>query len=460
MFPPGEMEGVDMGRFWSVLALTLVLASAERGAAQSCVGDCDANGAVSIDEIISGVNLALGVDAVSCAPLDTDVNSDIAINELIGAVSAALEGCAPIGTVTRASAVACYADNLYAAYGDALAGATRLKTSIDAFVAAPTAEGLQAAKDAWKSARPAYLQTEMARFYDGPIDNADTGPEGFINAWPLDESYIDYVADDAEAGIINAPDLFPAIDTELLIELNEGESETTISSGYHAIEFLLWGQDLDDDGPGARPYTDYLTDGSGTASNQARRGEYLKAAAELLVSDLTAVREAWAPDTAGNYRAEFLAENPDEALRRLLTGMGTLSGGELTGERLSVAFDTKDQEDEHSCFADNTHVDHRNDEIGIENAYLGRHGSRRCGGIYDLVLAEDPTVAEETRDAFVAARTAIYGIPVPFDRAIQGVDSSPGRVAIAGAITKLNEQTDLIADSAAALGISISTTIP
>ncbi|MDX2170917.1 MAG: imelysin family protein [Deltaproteobacteria bacterium] len=449
-----------MRKFWSIVALGLAVGVVQRAAAQMCVGDCDANGAVSIDEVISGVNLALGSDAASCAALDTDVNGDIAINELIGAVSAALDGCAPIAPVTRASAVACYADNLYLAYGDALAGATRLKTAIESFVAAPTAAGLQAARDAWVSARPAYLQTEMARFYDGPIDNAETGPEGFINAWPLDESYIDYVVGDAAAGIINAPDLFPTIDTALLTELNEAESETTISSGYHAIEFLLWGQDLDDDGPGARPFTDYVTDGGGTAANPARRAAYLKAAAELLVADLTAVRDAWMPETAGNYRAEFLALNPDEALRRLLTGMGTLSGGELTGERLSVAFDTKDQEDEHSCFADKTHIDHRNDEIGIENAYLGRHGARRCGGIYDLVRAVDPTVAQQTRDAFTAARTAIFAIPHPFDQAIQGSDSSPGRVAIANAIAALNEQTDAIADSAAALGISISTTIP
>ncbi len=106
-------------------------------------------------------------------------------------------------------------------HGDALAGATRLKTSIDAFVAAPTAEGLQAAKDAWKSARPEYLQPEMARFSDGPIDNAETGKEGLINAWPMDEGYIDYVEGDPEAGIINDPATFPTIDADLLTWLYE-----------------------------------------------------------------------------------------------------------------------------------------------------------------------------------------------------------------------------------------------
>lgn len=425
---------------------------------------------------------------------------------------------------TRRAVVERYADLLLATYGDALAGAQALRTAIDAFVAAPSADGLAAARQAWLDARPAYLQTEMARFYDGPIDNAETGPEGFLNAWPLDEAYIDYVgeagvcAGDCDVGgavtidelvravgialgsgevsscaslddngdgqvsinelvtavgyalggcpsvsltgIINDPTRYPVIDTDLLVALNEAESETTISSGWHAIEFLLWGQDRRADGPGQRPYTDYVTDGTGTAANQARRGAYLRAAAELLVADLTLVRDAWGGDDPANYRAELLAVEPNEALRRILTGIGTLSGGELTGERLAVAFETKDQEDEHSCFSDNTHVDHRYDEIGIENAFLGRYGTASGPGVYDLVAAANPTLASQTRDAIAAAREAIFAIPVPFDQAILGPDSAPGRQAIAAAIAALNAQTDLIAQCAEALGISISTTPP
>lgn len=423
-----------------------------------CAGDCDFNGAVSINELVTGVNLALNAesDAV-CIALDVDDNGQVAINELISAVANALDGCL---AATRQTVAQTYARILYANYSDALVGAQALRAAVDVFVDAPNAETQQAAKDAWLAGRPAYLQTEMARFYDGPIDNEVDGPEGLINAWPLDEAYIDYVESAADAGIINAVEEFPEIDADLLVALNEGESETTISTGWHAVEFLLWGQDLTANGAGARPFTDYVTDGSGTAANQARRGAYLRAAAELLVTDIETVRAAWAPDVAGNYRAEFLAAEPNEALRRILTGMGTLSGGELTGERLAVAFDTKDQEDEHSCFSDNTHVDHRNDEIGIQNAFLGRYKSVSGPGIYDLVRIADPTLADATRDAFVAARAAIFAIPVPFDQAIQGSDDTPGRMAIAAAITALNAQTDHVADSAEALGVPINTTVP
>ncbi|MGH7789014.1 MAG: imelysin family protein [Candidatus Binatia bacterium] len=436
----------------------LLSLAADRAVAQ-CAGDCDGNLNVSITELIRGVNLALGsATGEPCAALDINGNGQIAINELIAAVASALEGCD--GPVTAAAVVARYADNLHANYDDAIDGARALQTAIDAFVAAPSQAGLEAARQAWRDARPAYLQTEMARFYDGPIDNEADGPEGLINAWPLDEGYIDYVEGNANAGIVNQPELHPTIDADLLVELNEGEGETTISTGYHAIEFLLWGQDLSADGPGDRPFTDYVTDGSGTAANQARRGDYLRAAVGLLVANLEQVRDAWLPGVEDNYRAELLAEETDEALRRILTGMGTLSGGELTGERLSVAFDTKDQEDEHSCFSDNTHIDHRMDETGIQNAFLGRYGSADGPGIYDLVLAVDPTLADATRDAIEAARLAVFAMPVPFDQAVLGDDSAPGRVAIAAAITALEAQTVKIAESAEALGVPISTTLP
>jgi putative iron-regulated protein len=442
----------------------------------------------------------------------------------VGGLAVLLCATAAAAQTTRAQVVARYADVVLATYTDALAGAQDLQAAIDVFVAAPSPDTLAAARAAWLAARPAYLQSEMARFYDGPIDNAETGPEPFINAWPLDEAYIDYVAgpggacggdcdadgtvtinelvlavgialgtnpasacsaidtdgDDQasiaelvaavghaldgcplarlDVGIINDPARYPAIDADLLVALNEGEGETTISSGYHAIEFLLWGQDHSADGPGNRPYTDYVTDGTGTAANQARRGEYLRTAAALLVAHLGTVRDAWLPNVPGNYRAELLAVEPNEALRRILTGIGTLSGGELTGERMAVAFETKDQEDEHSCFSDNTHADHVNDEIGIQNAFLGRYGASDGPGIDDLVQQLNPVLAAQTRDAMTAARAAIDAIPSPFDQAILGPDSSPGRQAIAAAIAALNHQTDLLAQCAEALGISISTT--
>jgi len=442
----------------SVLGLALVLA-ATQATAQLCPGDCDGDRTVSVSDLVVGVNWALGSGSY-CIAADGNADGQVAVNELITGVTNALQGCAPAAPVTNAAVIGRYAALLYANYNAALDGATALNTAIDDFLAAPSDAGLQHAKQSWRDSRPQYMESEPGRFYDGPIDNAQSGPEGLINSWPLDESFIDYVVGDPTAGIINAPDLYPDLTAAVLSQLNAAESETAISTGYHAIEFLLWGQDLSATGPGNRPYTDYVTDGSGTASNQARRGEYLRVVAQLLVDNLTAVRDQWVPDVEGNYRAAFVKLESAEALRRMLTGMGTLSGGELTGERLSVAFETKDQEDEHSCFSDNTLDDLSHDTLGIQNAFFGRYGGVMGLGVYDLVKAVNPDLAAHTRQAMEAAQSAMHAIPPPFDQAILGPDTAPGRVAIAAAIADLNSQTDAIADSAAALGISISTTSP
>jgi len=184
-----------------------------------------------------------------------------------------------------------YAEGVSASYEASLETATAMDVAIDAFVADPTDESLEAAKESWLGARESYGLTEAFRFYGGPIDNEENGPEGLINAWPLDEAYVDYVDGDEAAGIVNDPDTYPTIDAELLTSLNEQGGEANISTGWHAIEFLLWGQDLSDDGPGERPVSDYTT-----ADNADRRATYLTVASDLLLEHLTGLVEAWAPD--------------------------------------------------------------------------------------------------------------------------------------------------------------------
>ena len=184
-------------------------------------------------------------------------------------------------SVSEEDAVETYAQGVHASYTASLASATALNEAIDAFVADPTEETMQSAKDAWLTARDDYGVTEAFRFYGGPIDNEEDGPEGLLNAWPMDEAYIDYVEGDLSAGIVNDPDTYPTIDAALLTELNEAGGETNISTGWHAIEFLLWGQDLDEEGPGARPASDYVD-----ADNADRRATYLTEVSDLLLLHL------------------------------------------------------------------------------------------------------------------------------------------------------------------------------
>ncbi|MEL6906825.1 MAG: imelysin family protein, partial [Planctomycetota bacterium] len=224
-----------------------------------------------------------------------------------------------------------YADLMFAMYSDVTDLAIDLQTAIDTFVATPNAANFQAAKDAWLLARPFYQQTEVGRFYDGPIDDAD-GPEGEINAWPLDENYIDYVSGDPmgmPSGIVN--DTAITIDEATLRAANGVGGDANIATGWHAIEFLLWGQDFDVNGPGARPLSDY----DGADNNDDRRGAYLSLVAQLLVNDLTSVRDEWAPGT-GTYRQTFTSEPVRTSIEKIMTGIATLGVGELRGERILV----------------------------------------------------------------------------------------------------------------------------
>ena len=314
-----------------------------------------------------------------------------------------------------------YSKIVLASYDDSYNTAVLLKQTIDAFLAAPSEAGFQACKVAWLAARVPYNQTDAFRFYGGPIDDAD-GPEGFLNAWPVDESFIDYVQGNPNAGIINNPGAQPVISKQLLIGLNELFSEASIFTGYHAIEFLLWGQDLSNSGPGTRPYTDYITGSGGTAANQDRRGKYLQVATELLLENLNQVRQEWQPDAA--YPQELLNSNPiKESIGLVFLGLKEFTRNELAGERMFVAIDTKDQEHEHSCFSDDTTNDLRNNLKGVKNVYFGTYkkvdGSTLSGRSFsDLAETIDRSKADATRAAFVDAEAKVNAIPAPFDQTI------------------------------------------
>ncbi|MBA3538632.1 MAG: iron-regulated protein [Deltaproteobacteria bacterium] len=369
----------------------------------------------------------------------------------IAAWAALMSGCSDGGsTVSTRAVVEHYAAIVHANYAEALTNAQALEVAVEAFVAAPRETTLAGARQAWKAAREPYGQSEVYRFYDGPIDDPASGPEGRMNAWPLDEVFIDYVVDDEAAGIINHPELFPTLTLDVIAAQNEAGGEKNISTGYHAIEFLLWGQDLDPQGAGARPPTDYVA--GGTHANQARRAQYLTLVTEQLVADLQMLVDAWQPDTA-NYAAALVAGDPADGLANMLLGMGSLSGAELAGERMTTAIDNRDQEDEHSCFSDNTHRDLALNALAIENVYFGRYGAIDGAGLDDLVKAIDPELDAKLTAQFAATHDAIAAIPVPFDQAIA---SEAGRTQALAAVQALKAQTTTIVEVATALGIAIN----
>ena len=347
-----------------------------------------------------------------------------------------------------------YAELMQAEYEDSLELARQMQTNIERLLASPSEEHLLAARQAWILCRTPYSQSEVGRFYDGPID----GIEGYVNAWPIDENYLDYTVGMPEAGIINEVKAFPQITRDVILGANEREGEKTVSTGYHAIEFLLWGQDLYADSAGRRVYTDYVEGPDGPGRHAARRRLYLHLLAGLLVDQLQTVVLEWAPNNAHNYRARLLAMPVDTALANVFTGLGNLGSAELYGERLLVPYTTQLQENEESCFSDTTHLDLLNNELGIQNICLGRY-QRENGvvvtgpGLIALLQKYDPSTAAALQRGVAASVTALRGIPPPFDQAILGGNKSPGRVAVKKSLEALQAQTDSVVKAGKAMNI-------
>lgn len=357
---------------------------------------------------------------------------------------------------STADAIATYAEIVNATYEDTLTGAQTLDTRLTALVSTPTAASLEQAQSAWRAAREPYLQSEVFRFYDGPIDNPEDGPEGLLNAWPLDEQHIDYVVGKPTEGIVN--DTSKPITETTLEAANEAPGEKDIATGYHAIEFLLWGQDTDPMGPGARPFTDYVTDGTGTAANQARRGTYLKTASGMLLGHLQQLVDAWAPNAAANYRASFEADAPAVALGKILSGMVILSGFETGGERVQAALDAQDQEEEHSCFSDNTHRDMVQDVRGVQNVWLGSYerldGSRVSGqSLRDVIAATDADLAGRVSARIAESLSLAEALQSPFDREISPGNSA-GNARVQALAVALSKQSEVLDEAFELYGLS------
>ena len=303
-----------------------------------------------------------------------------------------------------------------------------------------------------------------------------------MNAWPLDEGLIDYVAasyggdSDENAfytanvianpvlrigGIeIDAREITPALLAETLHEVDA--IEANVATGYHAIEFLLWGQDLNGTGPGAgqRPASDFDPNNC-SWGNCDRRAAYLKAATDLLIADLEWIVAQW--DNGGSARQALRDGGVSSALAAVFTGMGSLSYGELAGERMKLGLMLHDPEEEHDCFSDNTHWSHYNNVLGIWNIYTGSYtrldGSRMTGpSVSDLVAAKDPSADAELRENLQASLAKMQVLVdsakagEAYDQMI-GAGNVEGNARIQAAVDALVAQTRSIERAIGVLGI-------
>ncbi len=369
---------------------------------------------------------------------------------------------------SRSSFIESYARIASANYSDSYNTALEMKTQIDAFLASPSQERLELARAAWLNARDFYGQTEAYREANGPIDNEDLlGTEGQINAWPLDEGYIDYVINSdgtfVQNGLIG--DATFALTEDAIIAKNEEGKDDNISTGWHAIEFLLWGQDLnatadnlnvqDFSISGNRSFEDYTT-----ADFAARRSQYLQIVTDLLISDLNDLNNTWA--VGGSYRTVFENLSENVALGNILNGIGFISNGEVALERIDPAID-EGQENEHSCFSDNTNNDMKANVQGINNiivgAYTQANGSVLTGvSLIDLVNQENETVGNQlssVAQTTLSRLNTLLGLGQNFDEIVDqetlGSNGPAGQLSSA-----LKQQGVAIAEAANQLGVNIT----
>ena len=372
-----------------------------------------------------------------------------------------------------------YADIAHAVYEDSLSSAKNLHKAVEALIATPSEKTLDAAKAAWIAARVPYQQSEAYRFGNPIVDEW----EGKVNAWPLDEGLIDYVDSDAygtesdenpsyTANIIANKQLMiagKAVDTStitpaLLASLHEvGEVESNVATGYHAIEFLLWGQDLNGTkaGAGQRKATDFDTKNCSNG-NCDRRAAYLKAATTLMIDDLTWMTAQWT--AKGKARTDLLAQDETAALSSIVTGMGSLSYGELAGERMKLGLMLHDPEEEHDCFSDNTHASHFYDAKGVQNVYLGTYkridGTEIKGASLSNLVAEKDATTDKTLQAKLA--TTVSKMQTIVDTAEKGEaydqmiaeGNETGNAKVQAAIDALVAQAKALEKALPTLGLS------
>lgn len=373
-----------------------------------------------------------------------------------------------------------YANIAHAKYSDSLTTAQSLKAALDALVANPNEKTLGQAKAAWLAARVPYQQTEAYRFGNAIVDDW----EGRVNAWPLDEGLIDYVdagsygteSDENslyvgnvianERIVLNGKAVDAStIDLKLLAEtLHEAEDvEANVATGYHAIEFLLWGQDLNGTGAGAgnRPATDFDVNNC-TGGNCDRRIAYLKAAANLLIADIEEMVANWEKD--GAARSALEEAGVEGGVTAIFTGLGSLSYGELAGERIKLGLMLHDPEEEHDCFSDNTHNSHYYDVMGIRNVYLGKY-TRLDGtviegpSVSDLVRGVDETADTEVRSALDATMEKMSAMKAraeggeAYDQMI-GEGNPEGNAVVQASVDALVSQTKSLERAIAALELT------
>jgi putative iron-regulated protein len=299
----------------------------------------------------------------------------------------------------------------------ALSQGVALKEAVSAFVKNPKAETHLLAKVSWMRARLPFLQSEFSRVI------AESGKVGSdisnrLNGWPIDPGHIDYTCLMAGGNIISSKEKYPAITSELLRSMNLKAGESDFTTGYHVIEFLLWGEDLDKESSGKRSFKDYDKNNSELAK---RRADYLLACCELLIQDLKDLVFEWDTESKNNLRSSLESMPSDQAITKIL-GMVSFLADDLAKSQIGSIISKGATFKEQSTFSDTTHFDFLHTVAGISNlaagAYVGLDGKLQILGLGLIGLAEQipNSRADKIRSLINNAMKSAQAFKGPFDQ--------------------------------------------
>jgi putative iron-regulated protein len=400
--------------------------------------------------------------------------------------------CSPVPSEDEKRAIlTAYRQQAYAVYDDAYMAAKELYAAASDLQKSPSQTSLDKARQAWRQARVPYSQSEALRFGNWFVDDWEKG----VNSWPLDEGFIDYVNENyqasasnnwARANLMGAQHIIVAgrsvplnyiVNKQLQMLESASGIESNIATGYHALEFMLWGQDKHGyaSGAGERPWTDFSQDPSLCSNGEhlattiapcRKRGEFLQAQSMHVLSQLRDMRGYWAPGN-GNAGARLQQADVNEGLSRILFGLLAMSAEELAGERMQVALMSNSPEEEQDCFSDDTHHSLWYNALGIENFYYGRYDGRNSIQLQSTSLAAlaskyYPELARDIDAGFSETKAAMRAILDAGNSGEQYIDQliAPGNDAghqlLTRAIMALQAQAGLLKKLGNELGLSLT----
>ncbi len=362
-----------------------------------------------------------------------------------------------------------YADIGLASYQDSLAGAQNLRTAIEDLLNDPTEETLEEARTVWRTARIPYEQSEVFVAASPVVQEWVYR----VNAWPINESYIDYVEGESSANIVGSRELDVAgatvsiekITPEIIAQSLHTENGNA-AAGYHVIEYLLWGEDRSgdeekgiDEGAGTRPPTDFDLENCSN-DNCARRGDYLYASVNLLIDDLEEMVTNWR--VTGEARRTLLADT-EAGMAQIFNGLGSLTLGELAGDRLQASLISGDVNSEQDRFSNNSHVSYLFNARGVVGVYFGEYYSMegkltQGASIADFMEEAFPELDEKFRVG-LGLSMARMRLLIDHARDVEAFDlmiakgNDTGNDLVAAAVEALVDQSNILKEMVQELGL-------